>query len=167
GALFLGGTEKVSGLEPPDFGVPTTAAGPDWMAALAAALDAERCEAVLDLSDEPILGYRERMELAAVALARGTPYLGPDFRLHPPLWAERLPVPTVAVIGTGKRTGKTAIAGEAARVAQAAGLDPVVVAMGRGGPPGPRVAEAGSGTVDALLGLVRRGQHAASDYLED
>jgi cyclic 2,3-diphosphoglycerate synthetase len=166
-ALFLGGTEKVSGGEPPDLGVPTVAAGPDRMASLAAALDAEAPEAVLDLSDEPILGYRERMELAAVALARGVPYLGPDFRLDPPLWAEPLPVPTVAVIGTGKRTGKTAIAGEAARVAQEAGLNPVVVAMGRGGPAAPQVAEAGSVTVESLMDLVRRGQHAASDYLED
>ncbi|MDP9341962.1 MAG: 2,3-diphosphoglycerate synthetase [Actinomycetota bacterium] len=170
GALFLGGTEKVSGAEPPDLGVPTVAAGADRMASLAAALgtdEPDRPEAVLDLSDEPILGYRERMELAAVALSRGVPYLGPDFRLDPPVWAAPLPVPTLAVIGTGKRTGKTAIAGEAARVADAAGLHPVVVAMGRGGPAAPQVAEAGSVTVESLLDLVRRGQHAASDYLED
>src|SRR5262249_59241097 len=78
-----------------------------------------------------------------------------------------LPVPTVAVIGTGKRTGKTAIAGETARVAAAAGLEPMIVAMGRGGPPEPQVAEAGSVTVDSLIDRVRRGEHAASDYLED
>jgi cyclic 2,3-diphosphoglycerate synthetase len=167
GALFLGGTEKVSGPEPPELGVPTVAAGADRMASLAMALDAHGPDAVLDLSDEPVLGYRERMELAAVSLARGVPYLGPDFRLDPPLWADRLPVPTLAVIGTGKRTGKTAIAGEAARVANAAGMNPVIVAMGRGGPAGPQVAHTGSVTVDALLDLVRRGQHAASDYLED
>jgi cyclic 2,3-diphosphoglycerate synthetase len=126
-----------------------------------------RPEAVLDLSDEPVLGYRERMELAAVALDRGVPYLGSDFRLNPPMWAAPLPVPTVAVIGTGKRTGKTAIAGEAARVAREAGLNPMIVAMGRGGPPEPQVAEAGSVTVESLIERVRRGEHAASDYLED
>src|SRR6266540_4657288 len=167
GALFLGGTEKVSGGGAPDLGVATTTAGDDRMAALADALEATRPDAVLDLSDEPILGYRERMELAAVALARGVPYLGPDFRFDPPVWAPPLPVPTLAVIGTGKRTGKTAIAGEAARAADAAGMRPVIVAMGRGGPPGPQVAEAGTVTVESLLELVRRGQHAASDYLED
>jgi cyclic 2,3-diphosphoglycerate synthetase len=106
------------------------------------------------------------MELAAVALARGVPYLGPDFRLDPPIEGPPLPVPTVAVIGTGKRTGKTAITGETARVAAEHGFGPVVVAMGRGGPPEPRVAEAGSVSVDTLLELVRRGEHAASDYLE-
>jgi cyclic 2,3-diphosphoglycerate synthetase len=76
-------------------------------------------------------------------------------------------VPTVAVIGTGKRTGKTAIAGELARVADRRGLDPVVVAMGRGGPPEPQVADRGSVSLERLLELVRSGQHAASDYLED
>src|SRR6266511_2292579 len=167
GALYLGGTEKVSGGGAPDLGVATTTAGDDRMAALADALEATRPDAALDLSDEPILGYRERMELAAVALARGVPYLGPDFRFDPPVWAPPLPVPTLAVIGTGKRTGKTAIAGEAARAADAAGMRPVIVAMGRGGPPGPQVAEAGTVTVESLLELVRRGQHAASDYLED
>jgi cyclic 2,3-diphosphoglycerate synthetase len=167
GALFLGGTEKVSGAARPEFGVPTVAAGGERMASLEAALVAFRPDGVLDLSDEPVLGYRERMEMAAVALARGVPYLGPDFRLDPPIWAAPLPVPTMAVIGTGKRSGKTAIAGEAARVARAAGLRPVVVAMGRGGPPAPQVAQAGSVTVETLLDLVRRGQHAASDYLED
>ena len=39
--------------------------------------------------------------------------------------------------------------------------------MGRGGPAAPQVAEAGSVTVERLLELVREGQHAASDYLED
>jgi cyclic 2,3-diphosphoglycerate synthetase len=70
------------------------------------------------------------------------------------------------VFGVGKRTGKTAIAGEAARVASAAGLDPVVVAMGRGGPAEPQVAPAGTVGLERLLDLVRRGEHAASDYLE-
>jgi cyclic 2,3-diphosphoglycerate synthetase len=39
--------------------------------------------------------------------------------------------------------------------------------MGRGGPAAPVVAEGGSVTVAHLLELVRRGEHAASDYLED
>jgi len=48
-----------------------------------------------------------------------------------------------------------------------AGRRPVVVAMGRGGPAAPQVAEAGSVTLEHLVELVRRGEHAASDYLED
>jgi cyclic 2,3-diphosphoglycerate synthase len=168
-ALFVGGTEKIAASGLPDLGIPAMAPGPGEPRhmALGRAIDEIVPDAVLDLSDEPVLGYRERMELASVALDRGVPYLGPDFRLEPPVWAPGVPVPTVAVIGTGKRTGKTAIAAHTARIAAAAGLDPVIVAMGRGGPAEPEVAEAGSVTVESLLERVRRGEHAASDYLED
>jgi cyclic 2,3-diphosphoglycerate synthase len=166
-ALFLGGSEKIGPEGPPDLGVPTTVADGDLREALARALDRVRPEAVLDLSDEPVAGYRERMELAAVTLARGIPYLGADFRLEPPIFGPPLPVPTVAVIGTGKRTGKTAISAEVGRVAGELGLRPVIVAMGRGGPPEPQVAKPGGVSVESLLELVREGRHAASDYLED
>jgi cyclic 2,3-diphosphoglycerate synthetase len=166
-ALFLGGAEKVDPGRLPDLGLPTLPAGSDITKALADAIDQVGPEAVLDLSDEPVVGYRERMELAAVSLVRGIPYLGPDFRLDPPISGPPLAVPTVAVIGTGKRTGKTAIGGEVARVAAGMGLNPILVAMGRGGPPEPQVARAGTVTLDGLLELVRKGEHAASDYLED
>jgi cyclic 2,3-diphosphoglycerate synthetase len=167
GALFLGGTEKIRPGEIPELGVPVRAAGEDPAEALGSALDDLRPDAVLDLSDEPVVGYRERMQLAAVALARGVGYVGSDFRLDPPITGPPLPVPTVAVIGTGKRTGKTAIGGAVARVAAQEGLDPVLVAMGRGGPAEPQVARAGTVDLHRLLELVRRGEHAASDYLED
>ena len=39
--------------------------------------------------------------------------------------------------------------------------------MGRGGPPEPTLAMAGSVDLDQLVRLVAEGQHAASDYLED
>jgi cyclic 2,3-diphosphoglycerate synthase len=167
GALLVGGIEKIDPGHVPDLGVPTRVAGGDRMAGLGEAIDVFGPEGVLDLSDEPVLGYRERMELAAVALSCGLPYLGSDFRLDPSIEGPPLSVPTLAVIGTGKRTGKTAIAGEVARTAARRGLGPIVVAMGRGGPPEPQVAEAGSVDVPRLLSLVRDGQHAASDYLED
>lgn len=167
GALFVGGSEKLQPGSLPDLGVPTRLAGTDRMASLALAIDEFDPEGVLDLSDEPVLGYRERMELAGVTLTRGLPYLGADFRLDPPIDGPPLAVPTLAVIGTGKRTGKTAISGELARLAARRGLDPVIVAMGRGGPAEPQIAEAGSVDLARLLGLVRSGEHAASDYLED
>jgi cyclic 2,3-diphosphoglycerate synthetase len=167
GALLVGGIEKLDPASPLELGVPLREAGADRMAALGEGLDEWMPEVVLDLSDEPVLGYRERMEMAAVTLARGVSYLGPDFRLDPPIDGPHLDVPTLAVIGTGKRTGKTAIAGAVARVAARRGLDPVVVAMGRGGPPDPQVVEAGSLTLAHLMELASRGHHAASDYLED
>jgi cyclic 2,3-diphosphoglycerate synthetase len=167
GALFVGGIEKIDPGALPDLGVPVVGSGPDRRSALREAIDTWMPDVILDLSDEPVLGYRERMELAAVALTHGVPYAGADFRLEPPATEPPPPVPVLAVIGTGKRTGKTAISGEVARLAARRDLDPVVVAMGRGGPPEPQVAEAGSVDVAKLVALVRAGDHAASDYLED
>lgn len=167
-ALFVGGTEKLAADRAVDLGdVPVLDPGGPAADALRRAIADHRPEAILDLSDEPVLGYRERMELAAVTLAAGLEYVGPDFRLAPPVQGPPLGAPTLAVIGTGKRTGKTAIAGEAARVSARVGLNPVVVAMGRGGPPEPQVAEPGSVNLEALVQMVESGLHAASDYLED
>src|SRR4051794_2348808 len=116
-AVLVGGTEKLAAGAPPDLGVPVRPAGDDRFAAVAAAIDELTPDVVLDLSDEPILGYRERMVVAAVALARGVPYVGPDFRLDPP---ERVAppsgTPTLAGVGPRKRTGQKARAGGDARV---------------------------------------------------
>ena len=168
-AILVGGTEKILiGDEPPDLGVPEVVVAREApMHVLRETIGRHRLEAVLDLSDEPVLGYRERMEMASVALAAGVPYVGADFRLDPPPAEPPPSAPTLAVIGTGKRTGKTAIAAAAARLAVRRGLDPVIVAMGRGGPPEPVVVPAGSVDLDHLRALASAGEHAASDYLED
>ena len=118
---------------------------------------------MLDLSDEPVLGPRERLALAGRVLALGLPYEGPDFRFDPP-WLMPLDLPSLAVIGTGKRVGKTAVTGHVARTL-AAKWRVVVVAMGRGGPPDPEVVIVPP-TVESLLALSRAGRHAASDHLE-
>jgi cyclic 2,3-diphosphoglycerate synthetase len=166
-ALFLGGTEKVSAGRVPDLGVPVRVAGSDRRAALEAVLAEIGPQGILDLSDEPVLGAEERSFLACVALARGASYLAAGMRLDPPVTEPPLRVPAVAVIGTGKRAGKTAIAAEVARVAAGRGERPFVVAMGRGGPPEPVLVPAGGVDLAALRALVERGEHAASDYLED
>jgi cyclic 2,3-diphosphoglycerate synthase len=167
-ALLVGGTEKLAPSDdPPDLGVPVIVVADEARHALLAAIADLSPEVVLDLSDEPVLGYRERMEMIAVALAAGVPYVGPDFRLDLPDHGPPLTVPTLAVIGTGKRTGKTAIAGAVARLAARRGLEPVIVAMGRGGPPEPTLALAGSVDLDHLVRVAAEGSHAASDYLED
>jgi cyclic 2,3-diphosphoglycerate synthetase len=70
----------------------------------------------------------------------------------------------VAVIGTGKRVGKTAVTGHVARLL-ARDRDVIVVAMGRGGPAEPQIA-AVQPTLESLLDLSQTGHHAASDYLE-
>ena len=93
---------------------------------------------------------RARLRLASLALHLGLAYEAPGMRLEPPrLRAAGLsrarPSP---VIGTAKRTGKTAVAGHWAGLMRDAGLDPVMVCMGRGGPAEPRVAEAGTALED-------------------
>jgi cyclic 2,3-diphosphoglycerate synthetase len=155
GAVLLGGSEKLRA--DPEYGVPLHAD-------LAEGLAETGAEVVLDLSDEPVVGPRRRFRLAAETLAAGIPYVGADFRLEPVPFAP-LDVPALAVIGSGKRVGKTAVAGYVARLL-AETREVVVVAMGRGGPREPVVREA-SPTVDDLLELSRGGSHAASDYLED
>ena len=91
------------------------------------------------LSDEPVLGPAERMRWASRALAAGLPYVGADFRFDPPV-LEPFELPSIAVIGTGKRVGKTAVTAHLARLL-ARDRNVVVVAMGRGGPPEPEVVE--------------------------
>jgi cyclic 2,3-diphosphoglycerate synthetase len=153
-AFLAGGTEKLRGGE--EYGVPVLT---DFEAALA---DVEP-ELVIDLSDEPVLSPEKRLLLASRALARGAAYEGADFRFEPPALAP-FPLPSLAVIGTGKRVGKTAVTGHVARLL-ARDRDVVVVAMGRGGPPEPELMETPP-SVDDLVTLSRAGRHAASDYLE-
>ena len=169
-AWVVGGGEKLQGpASHLDLGeVPVAASlSDDLMGDLRDHISRRRPEAILDLSDEPILVYERRMELASVALSMGLPYIGPDFRFDPPITEPPLSVSTFGVIGTGKRVGKTAVAGHAARLASASGHGPVVVAMGRGGPPTPVLSASQDVTLEALLDRVKRGEHAASDYLED
>jgi len=148
GAIMVGGTEK---LRPgADYGVPLVDGFGD-------------AEAVVDLSDEPVLGPAERMRWASRALAAGLPYIGADFRFDPPVF-EPFELPSIAVIGTGKRVGKTAVTAHLARLL-ARDREVVVVAMGRGGPREPEVI-ATPPTIEDLVALSRAGRHAASDHLE-
>jgi cyclic 2,3-diphosphoglycerate synthetase len=149
-----GGTEKLVGGE--DYGVPV-------VAELEAGIAEHEPELVVDLSDEPVLGPRERFRVASRVLALGLPYEGPDFRFDPPAFAP-FPLPSLAIVGTGKRVGKTAVTGHVARLLSS-DRKVIVVAMGRGGPPKPQVVEARP-RLDDLLELSRAGAHAASDYLE-
>ena len=153
-AVLVGGQEKLRGGE--DYGVPLS---PDVESAIAG----HAPEIVVDLSDEPVLGPVERFSLASRVLASGLPYVGADFRLDPPARAS-FALPSIAVVGTGKRVGKTAVTGHLARLL-AADRRVVVVAMGRGGPAEPEVV-AVPPTVESLVELSRAGRHAASDHLE-
>jgi cyclic 2,3-diphosphoglycerate synthetase len=153
-AVLIGGTEKIRGGE--DYGVPL-AGGIDE------AIAEHRPELVVDLSDEPVLDPPARFRLASRVLAHGLAYAGADFRFEAPVLAPFGP-PSIAIAGTGKRVGKTAVTGHAARLF-AQDRRVVVVAMGRGGPPEPEVISVPP-TIDGLIELSRAGRHAASDHLE-
>ncbi len=148
GAILVGGTEKLRG--DADYGVPLLD-------------DFGDAEVVVDLSDEPVLGPEDRFRWASQALAAGLAYVGADFRFDPPVFAD-FELPSIAVIGAGKRVGKTALSAHLASLL-AQERDVVVVAMGRGGPAEPEVIERRP-TVNDLVEVSRAGRHAASDYLE-
>jgi len=176
GAALLGGNEKLAVDLPPDLGlgVPVVRGDSDGEGdrrhrALEAGLARFAPELVVDLSDEPVVDARQRMGLAARALVAGVPYLGADFRFDPPPRPRLATKPSVAVIGTGKRTGKTAVSASLARLLAGRGRPPVVVAMGRGGPTEPELVDPSTFDLSAagLLALAASGRHAASDHLED
>ncbi len=148
GAILVGGTEKLR-------------AGADYGVPLVDGFDG--AEVVVDLSDEPVLGPAARFRWVSRALAAGLPYIGADFRFDPPRF-EPFDLPSLAVVGTGKRVGKTAVTAHLARLL-APDHDVVVVAMGRGGPAEPEVVERPP-TISDLVALARAGRHAASDHLE-
>ena len=139
---LVGGTEKLRGT--PDYGVPIVEDVPD-------------VDVAIDLTDE------RRTDLIADFLAAGISVVGADFRFDPPpLHAFELP--SIAVIGTGKRVGKTAVTAHVARLL-ARDRRVVCVAMGRGGPAEPELVTTPP-TIEDLVARSRAGQHAASDYLE-
>jgi cyclic 2,3-diphosphoglycerate synthase len=164
GVVFVGGEEKVADevLESPQENYGHELHSPDDLPRLAG-----EAEAVLDLADEPILNAAAKMRFAARALSLGLAYEGPGWRIDAPRY-ERIGFdgPKLAVIGTGKRTGKTAVAVHWATLLREDGARPVVVSMGRGGPAEPQVASADTG-LELLERIVAEGRHAASDYLED
>ena len=122
---------------------------------------------VVDLADEPILAADAKLRLASLALHLGLAYETPSESFEPPRYeALDFAGPVIAVTGTGKRTGKTAVSCHLAGVLGARGRSPAIVSMGRGGPPEPVVARPDV-TLEDLEALASEGRHAASDYLED
>ena len=161
GVVFCGGEEKLpTGPLAEVYGRPVEDDPEAALGRLAGAADA-----VLDLADEPVLPPHEKLRLAAHALHHGLAYEAPGLRLAPPRYEPLdAEIPSLAVIATGKRTGKTALAGHLARLLGE--HDPLIVCMGRGGPAEPRLVEAAP-SLDELIAIAEAGAHAASDYLED
>jgi cyclic 2,3-diphosphoglycerate synthetase len=161
GVVFCGGEEKLADRPLAEiYGRPVEDDPEGALRHLAPGADT-----VLDLADEPVLPPQAKLALAALALDLGLVYEAPGLRLDPPRYEPTgYPGPKLAVVATGKRTGKTALAGHLARLL--AEHDPLIVCMGRGGPPEPVLTEPDP-SLDDLLAIAEAGGHAASDYLED
>ena len=119
GAVFVGEGR------PPSLDVPV-------VDTLEEALDAFAPDQVVELADEPPLDAESRFAMAALALSRDVGWRGGGWSLEPPLRPRLTERPAIAVIGTGRGAGKTALARQLARRALERGRRPVVVAMSGG-----------------------------------
>ncbi|NJE48138.1 2,3-diphosphoglycerate synthetase [Thermococcus sp. 9N3] len=167
-AVFLGGGEKIGSPEKlaEELGV-RLYVDEDPLKALELALLENDVDEVVDLSDEPVVDYSARFQIASICLRNGVAYRGADFEFRPGELIKPSK-PTISVLGLGKRVGKTAIGGFVARVLKER-YRPVVVTMGRGGPERPELidGEREELTPENLLKLAEMGKHAASDHYED
>lgn len=175
GLAFIGGTEKIGDnldtlfdtSEFPLFSSSDTPVSP--VAVITEAVDKQSPDLVIDLSDVPVVDYKKRFHIASILLNRNITYAGADFIFQPPAQEEVLTKPAIAILGTGKRIGKTAVSITVSRTLKRHGIKPAVVAMGRGGPSEPVVLNTDNLeiTPDSLLEVVNKGEHAASDYWEN
>ena len=126
-------------------------------------------DVVMDLSDEPVVDYSKRFKIATVVISMGIPYEGPDFKFYPLIEYDLLKKPSLKILGTGKRIGKTAVSAYAARIIHKKQYNPCVVAMGRGGPEEPEIVRGDQVeiTPQFLMEQSDKGIHAASDHWED
>jgi cyclic 2,3-diphosphoglycerate synthase len=166
--VFLGGTEKMRDGAAVSFQDVPVIAAEDMVLALRSAMSGYPSDVVIDLSDEPVLGYASRFRLISEALAAGLSYRGADFFFEAPSRPYACAKPAIGIWGTGKRVGKTALSGYAARRLLSGGSKPCVCTMGRGGPESPELIESPDRVTDSYLrARAEAGSHAASDHFED
>ena len=174
--VFIGGTEKLRTDDedsysemmgmPVHFGLDKNEIPYDLIVEMIKNYNAD---VVMDLSDEPVLDYSKRFKIASKVVACGIEYRGPDFTFKPLTQYEIAEKPSLKIIGTGKRIGKTAVSAFTSRLIDENGYEPCVVAMGRGGPEEPEVVRGDQLeiTPEFLMEQSDKGVHAASDHWED
>lgn len=174
GAIFIGGTEKIGSMDDlKQLNIPVIW-GKDVSESILKAITLYQPDTMVDLSDEPVVGYQERFELANLILSQDVIYEGSDFRFTPPYYFDICQKPSISIIGTGKRIGKTAIGAYTGRLLNgdegiSTDFNPCIVTMGRGGPAEPEVLEGEllQMTPQFFLTASQTGKHAASDHYED
>ncbi len=167
GAVFLGGTEKIGNMEDLNkLGVPVVIKD-NFYSAIRSAIEKFSPDVAVDLSDEPVVGYYERFEIANLLLNAGVSYKGIDFDFSLPKLV-KVALPSLSVAGTGKRIGKTSVAGYIALLLKQS-YKVCIVTMGRGGPAEPEIlhGEKIDLSPERLVKLAEQGRHAASDHFED
>lgn len=175
GAVFIGGTEKLRDDSEESYseklGVPVLFAKDKGIPydIIVDMIRENDVDTVMDLSDEPILDYPKRFKIACTVLNEGISYKGPDFEFQPISQYEVMEKPSITILGTGKRIGKTAVSGFVSRLIDKNGYEPCVIAMGRGGPEEPEIVHGEKLEINAkfLLEQSEKGVHAASDHWED
>lgn len=173
GAIFLGGTEKIGEKEDITdmLGLPvyTNSSKGIPYDSIQRACEDLNPDIALDLSDEPVVNYRKRFKIASELLKLNVDYKGADFSFKAPTFMEILEKPSISIIGTGKRVGKTSVSGYIARLVRDNGYYPTIVTMGRGGPKDPEIIDGSKIKLspEYLLEMAESGKHAASDHWED
>ncbi|HII83436.1 MAG TPA: 2,3-diphosphoglycerate synthetase, partial [Methanobacterium subterraneum] len=175
-AVFIGGTEKLRDVTPDSIGEKLGVKvyfGPDHHKIpydlIVEVSVKHQADVVMDLSDEPVVDYSKRFKIASMVLEQGILYEGPDFSFQPLDEYNVLKKPSLKILGTGKRIGKTAVSAYAARLIHKGDYNPCVVAMGRGGPEEPEIVRGDEIeiTPQYLMEQSDKGIHAASDHWED
>ena len=171
-AVFIGGTEKLRDDSEESYseklGVPVVFAKDksipyEIIVKMIRKYDIDK---VMDLSDEPILDYSKRFKIACKVLNEGISYGGSDFEFQPISQYDVMEKPSITILGTGKRIGKTSVSGFVARLINKNNYKPCIIAMGRGGP---EIVHGDELEINAefLLAQSEKGVHAASDHWED
>lgn len=175
GAVFIGGTEKLRDDSEETYsqklGVPVQFAKDKDIPydIIISIIRQYNIDTVMDLSDEPILDYPKRFKIACCVLNKGISYEGPDFKFEPVSQYDIMKKPSITILGTGKRIGKTSVSGFVSRLIDKNNYEPCVIAMGRGGPSEPEIVHGEKLEITSkfLLKQSEKGIHAASDHWED
>lgn len=170
GAVLLGGIGKLSSTASlAELEFPVMNASEDITRSIEEACDRFNPDTVIDLSGSPVLDLSLRLQIAGALVGAGISYVGSDFRFAPVSTPDLPVVPTLGVLGAGKRAGKTALCTFAARKIADSGMKPAVVTMARGGPVEPEILRGDLLEIspEFLLSETKRGRHAASDNYEE
>jgi cyclic 2,3-diphosphoglycerate synthetase len=168
GIIFLGGTEKLLSSNLDSFYghkvIKISKLENDFIPALKTLSP----DYVYDLSDEPVVNYMARAKIASYCLACRCTYMGPDFCFEHEAPLYGFTKPSLLIIGTGKRIGKTGVSSYIASLISKK-RKVCILAMGRGGPAKPILLKGSNVkiTPQYLLDISRKGMHASSDYIED